>query len=170
MGEISGPFLQGFLVNTQAHFLIAFMHRGIKFVLGQLKMIGEKLPAEEDGLFFEVVTEREVPQHLKKGVVPGSAPHIAQIIMLAPTELLEKVGKWINEHPNIIFASKAEGIRKDALIITLHRNYTEYARFLEEIRVRFGAYTQDHESIIIPLEEPLAKPLSLKGLREQTEN
>ena len=79
-------------------------------------------------------------------------------------ELLEKVGKWINEHPNIIFASKAEGIRKDALIITLHKNYTEYARFLEEIRVRYGAYTEDHESIIIPLEEPLAKPLSLKGL------
>jgi hypothetical protein len=46
-------------------------------------MIGEKLPAEEDGLFLEVVTEREITQHLKKGVVSGSTPHIAQVVMLA---------------------------------------------------------------------------------------
>ncbi|UCC33901.1 MAG: Lrp/AsnC family transcriptional regulator [Candidatus Bathyarchaeota archaeon] len=79
-------------------------------------------------------------------------------------ELLEKVGKWLNEHPNIIFASKSEGMGKDALIITLHRNYTEYAQFLQEIRVKYGAFTQDHESIIITMDEPTAKPLSLKGL------
>jgi hypothetical protein len=46
-------------------------------------MISEELPAEEDGLFLEVVTKGEIAQHLKEGVVPGSAPHIAQVIMLA---------------------------------------------------------------------------------------
>jgi DNA-binding Lrp family transcriptional regulator len=83
---------------------------------------------------------------------------------LRTPELLEEEWKWINEHPNIIFASKAEGMRKDALIMSLHKNYTEYARFLQEIRAKYGAITQDHESVIIALEEPVAKPLSLKGL------
>ena len=79
-------------------------------------------------------------------------------------ELLKEVGKWLNEQPHVIFASRAEGMGKDALIISLHQSYTEYAQFLKEIRMKYGAITQDHESVIIPLDEPVAKPLSLKGI------
>src|SRR5207245_3200645 len=44
---------------------------------------GDELPGEGDGLFFEIVSEREVTQHLEKGVVAVGEPYIFEVVVLA---------------------------------------------------------------------------------------
>ena len=42
-----------------------------------------QIPGEPDGLPLEVISEREVPQHLEEGVVQGRSPDGVQIVVLA---------------------------------------------------------------------------------------
>ena len=48
------------------------------------------------------------------------------------SELREKARKWMYEHPNIIFNSRAKGMGKHAIMITLHKSYTDYDEFIEK--------------------------------------
>ena len=53
----------------------------VESVFGQAEPLGggQKLPSPVYGLFFEVVSEREVPQHLEKGVVVGGDPNVVDV-------------------------------------------------------------------------------------------
>jgi hypothetical protein len=53
------------------------------FVLGKAEVLGQKLPCEGDGLILEVVTEAEISQHFKEGMVPGGIADIVEVIVLA---------------------------------------------------------------------------------------
>ena len=46
------------------------------------ELLRYELPSEPDRVAFEVVAEREVPQHLKKGVMPGGMPDLFEIVVL----------------------------------------------------------------------------------------
>jgi DNA-binding Lrp family transcriptional regulator len=82
------------------------------------------------------------------------------------TELRKKTEKWMNKYPNVIFSSMAEGMGKNAVIISLHKNYTDYSNFLADFRLEWRDYVQESNSMLITLEERAVKPLSLKYLAE----
>lgn len=84
-------------------------------------------------------------------------------------ELLEKGLQWMNKYPNIIFASRARGMGKDAVMISLHKSFTDYSNFLNDLMSELGDYIKDNDSLIIALKELPVKPLSLKYLGEQQE-
>lgn len=48
------------------------------------------------------------------------------------TEIEEKTKEWAQNHPEIIFSSRAEGMGMDAITVSLHKNYAEYTKFLLE--------------------------------------
>ena len=84
-------------------------------------------------------------------------------------ELIEKGTKWLNKHPNIIFASKAQGMGKDAVMISLHRSYEEYDRFMNDLKAEFGELIEGNENMLVNLKGFVAKPLGLKYLAELEE-
>src|SRR5262245_38655977 len=49
----------------------------------EVQFVYQKVPSEKDRLLLEIVAEREIPQHFKECVVPGSAADLIQVIMLA---------------------------------------------------------------------------------------
>ena len=61
-------------------------------VLRQLPHLGQHRPGEADGLFLEVVAEREVAEHLEERVVPVRRPDVVEIVVLAadPHALLRR--------------------------------------------------------------------------------
>jgi DNA-binding Lrp family transcriptional regulator len=59
--------------------------------------------------------------------------------------------KWVMERPNVVFASDGEGIGKDAVIISLHKDYSKYADFMREYTVSFSEFVSDVQSFIISL-------------------
>jgi len=85
----------------------------------------------------------------------------------AVTELTEETVKWMMSFPNIIFAANAEGMGKNGVIISLHKNYTEYSKFVREQVMHWGKDIKDYDSVLICLKGVIAKPLSLRYLAEE---
>ena len=82
---------------------------------------------------------------------------------------IEKAIKVTMARPNIIFASEAEGMGKNGVIISLHKSYTDFSNFLSDLKLEGGDDLQDFDALLISLEERILKPLSLKYLGEQKE-
>ena len=82
---------------------------------------------------------------------------------------VEKAIKVTRARPNIIFASEAEGMGKNGVIISLHKSYTDFSNFLLDLRLEGGDDLQDCDALLISLEGRIVKPFSLTYLGEQKE-
>ena len=87
----------------------------------------------------------------------------------AITEPTEKGIKWVGKYPNVIFAARAEGMGKNGVMISLHKNYTDYSNFIAENLQYWEDEIEDHDTILISLRGVIAKPLSLAYLAELKE-
>jgi len=80
---------------------------------------------------------------------------------------LEVQKKWVMQHPNVFFASDGEGLGKDAVILSLHKNYSKYADFMREFTINFAEFISDVQSFIVSLKTGMIiKPFDLKYLAE----
>jgi len=84
-------------------------------------------------------------------------------------ETTEKGIKWMRKHPNIIFAARAEGMGKNAIAISLHKDYSDFSEFVAESLQYWGEEIQDYDTMLISLEGVIPKPLSLRYLAEVEE-
>jgi DNA-binding Lrp family transcriptional regulator len=83
---------------------------------------------------------------------------------------LELAKKWVMNHPNIIFASDGEGLGKDTVMVSVHKNYSKYADFMREYSIDFADIASDIQSFIVSLKTGiLLKPLDLKYLADDVE-
>jgi DNA-binding Lrp family transcriptional regulator len=64
---------------------------------------------------------------------------------------LDLAKKWVMNHPNILFASDGEGLGKDAVMISVHKNYSKYADFMRDYTVRFADFVTDVQSFVVSL-------------------
>ncbi len=80
---------------------------------------------------------------------------------------LELARKWVMQHSNVFFAADGEGIGKDAVILSLHKDYSKYADFMREYTVNFADFISDVQSFIVSLRTGMIiKPFDLKYLAE----
>jgi len=56
---------------------------------------------------------------------------------------------WYDKHPNVIFAAEGEGFGKDAVIISLHRNYSSYADFMRQFTADWANFAIDLQSFLV---------------------
>ncbi len=63
-----------------------------------------------------------------------------------------------------LFASRAQGMGKNAVLISLFKNYREYAQYLNNISNKYDDILEDYDSILVDLKGPILKSLSLKNL------
>ena len=70
-----GPQLEGLVVGV--------VYGGPDAFGVHSQIIGNEFPSECDCLALEVVAEREIPQHLKEGVVACGAAHFLQIVVFS---------------------------------------------------------------------------------------
>jgi DNA-binding Lrp family transcriptional regulator len=82
-------------------------------------------------------------------------------------EITEKAKKWMMSKPNIIFAAAAQGMGKNGIMISLHRDYTDFSNFLVEVMAEDETVMKDYDTMLISLKGRIVKPLSLKYLAEQ---
>ena len=55
---------------------------------------------------------------------------------VTPEEVEKKLDlakKWAMQHSNIVFASDGEGLGKDAVMVSVHRDYSKYADFMRGV-------------------------------------
>lgn len=78
--------------------------------------------------------------------------------------------EWVMKHPNIFFASEGEGLGRDMVIISIHRDYSKYAEFMRDYTVKFAEFVTDVQSFIVSLKTGKhLKPFDLKYLSEDVE-
>ncbi len=81
-------------------------------------------------------------------------------------EIKERAIKSTMANPNIIFAARAEGIGKNAVMISVHKDYTDYSNFLTDLLFEGKDIIEDHEALLISTRGFIAKPFSLKYMAE----
>jgi len=80
---------------------------------------------------------------------------------------LEAQRKWVMQHPNVFFASDGEGLGKDAVVLSLHKDYSKYAEFMRQYTVNFSEFISDVQSFIVSLKTGIIiKPFDVKYLAE----
>jgi len=71
------------------------------------------------------------------------------------------------DHSNIIFASDSTGMGMDGMIISFHKDYTDYSRFITEHRVKWAETPGDIKSFVVGVKGgEILKPFSLKYLEK----
>jgi DNA-binding Lrp family transcriptional regulator len=80
---------------------------------------------------------------------------------------LDLAKKWTMQHSNILFASDGEGLGKDVVLVSVHRDYSKYADFMRDYTVKFSDLITDVQSFIVSLKTGiLTKPFDLAYLSE----
>jgi len=86
------------------------------------------------------------------------------------TKVSEKVSEKAREKtmksPNILFSARCQGGGKNGITISLHRNYTEYSKFMSKVLSEGTDEIEEHETYLISLKDFIAKPFSLKYIAE----
>lgn len=84
-------------------------------------------------------------------------------------EIEERARKWTTSKPNVLFAAGAQGKRRNAVMISVHKNYSDYYNFISEIKGLGGDDLTDYDTMLVSLEGPIVKNFSLKYLAELLE-
>jgi len=85
------------------------------------------------------------------------------------TELSQETVDWMKKFPNVLFVANAEGMGKNVVMISLHKSYTEFSKFVREQLQHWKEEIQDYDSLLISLKGIIPKPLSVKYLAETEE-
>ncbi len=80
--------------------------------------------------------------------------------------LAEKAIEVTMANPNIIFAARAQGMGKNAVVISMHKTYADFSRFISDIVIEGGDDVEDYDTILVSLGDLVVKPFSLKYLAE----
>jgi len=83
---------------------------------------------------------------------------------LAPNEQ-EKAKKLVFEEPRVIFVASADGMGRNGVMISLHKDYADFRDFMSSLKHNSGGYMEEVDSMLISLKpNMIVKPLSLSYL------
>ena len=81
------------------------------------------------------------------------------------SKLAEQAHKWALENPRIILGAAGDGLDgKNCMMISLHKDFTDYYRFISEFRGKWSGYLRDIESFLVSFKATTVKPLSFRYL------
>ena len=78
----------------------------------------------------------------------------------------ERAVAWMKKHPKILLASRAQGMGKGGIMISLHQDFTDYENFMVTLTSDWADAIKGEESILVSMKGFQAKPFSFKYLSE----
>ena len=79
-------------------------------------------------------------------------------------EVRNKAREKTMASPNILFSARCQGGGKNGMTVSLHRNYTDYSKFISTVLSEGADEIEDHETYLISLKDFIAKPFSFQGI------
>ena len=109
--------------------------------------LGYELPGPHYGLFFEIVAEGEIAEHLEEGVMPPRVPHVVEVVVFSsrPHTFLDRRGPF-------------EGRRDDSEEVRLELVHPGVCE--QERRISLREQGRGGNDLVIALPEELEKGLS----------
>jgi len=116
----------------------------------------------------------------KQGVVEyGASPNLPKLgykimaVVLGkrdyekhPEDVFQKAQSFVERHPNMVLVSDGSGLNHDRMTISIHRSYSDYSIFMEEMRAEVGDIMSLESFLIDLTTENVLRPLSLKTLAD----
>ena len=81
-------------------------------------------------------------------------------------ERMEAARKYAAKFANAIFASTGEGLGMTGVIISFHKDYTDYHQKVNKLRVDWKDFTEDIQTFIVSIGEGEYKRFSLTYLKD----
>jgi len=79
------------------------------------------------------------------------------------TKNYEDLLKWLETNPNIIFLAVGHGLNgKNRIMVTAHKDFTEYSEFISDFRSRWATCLRDVDTFLISTKGRTLKPFSFK--------
>jgi len=67
-------------------------------------------------------------------------------------EIVQKSREWLKRHPNVIYAGDGQGLGgRDVVMVSFHRDYDDYTRFIHDYAFSWGDVISSFESFITNL-------------------
>jgi DNA-binding Lrp family transcriptional regulator len=77
----------------------------------------------------------------------------------------EKAKKLVLDEPRVMFVAGAEGMGKNGVMISLHKNYADFRMFIDNLKFNSDGYVREVDSLLISLKSgAIIKPLSFSQL------
>ena len=84
-----------------------------------------------------------------------------------PENLIEKAREFVEKHPNLIFTSDGMGLGFDLIGISVHKNFTEYEKFRNELAMEAGEAATSDSFLVSLNSKGIVQYLSFKRFGEQ---
>jgi len=81
-------------------------------------------------------------------------------------ETMEEARKYAAQFPNAIFASTGEGLGMTGVIISFHKNYTDYHNKLNMLRIDWKELADDIQGFVVSIGTGEFKKFSLTHLKD----
>ena len=85
-----------------------------------------------------------------------------------PKGLRDEERDWAEKQDEVVFAGSGLGMGMDGVIVSVHKNYTDYQKFLVELRTRWAEHIKNTQSFILSLRdgETTTKDFSFASLEK----
>ena len=81
------------------------------------------------------------------------------------TAIGEQAHKWVGHSNKVIFAAGGEGLHgKNCMMVSVHRDFTEYTDFVSDLRGQWTLKIKEMESFLVSLKAKVPKQFSLRNL------
>ena len=117
---------------------------------------------EQEGIIQEYTI---IPDFRKMGFEILAITFVKMRPDLLTPQIMEEAKKYGEKWPNVILVSSGEGLGMTGVIVSFHKNYTEYHHGLNLLRVDWKEFSEDIRSFIVSLGEEEYKRLSLTYLK-----
>ena len=85
-------------------------------------------------------------------------------------EINTQAKNYARDHPNILFSASGNGLGYDRISVSVHRNFSDYSRFMQELQTEWTGI-MDVDSFLINLKgDDVVQPMSFKQLAERLKN
>ncbi len=76
----------------------------------------------------------------------------------------ESAHKWVGHNSKIIFAGGGEGLHgSNCMMISIHRDFTDYTDFISEFRSQWATGAKGIESFLVSMKAKMPKPFSFRN-------
>ena len=111
-----------------------------------------------------------VPDLRKMGyeIVAFTFVSFSEALSASKPQLLQKAREWNNNQPCVLFSADGEGIRMNSVLVSVHKDYSDFSRMISELRQDWQQTLKDIQSFIVTVNRPeqMLKPFSFKYIKE----
>jgi DNA-binding Lrp family transcriptional regulator len=79
---------------------------------------------------------------------------------------VQKSREFVNRHPSIIYAAIGGGLGYDRILVSVHRDYSDYAKYMQDLKAEWGEIAFSESFLTSLKSNEVIRVFSLKSLAE----